>query len=537
MGRSHRKSGHRAQPPGTDERWAPPEESRSLIVVGAGPLLSDLLDLLQDYPEYRPVGILDPTRRLWGQALKGLPVLGWLSRMPATASWAVIGNPAEPGGFDRSAVFHILSRRDTRFPILKAADSRVSPDVAVVNATTLLKGCSVNSGVSLGENCLVGPGVVVEPHATVPPHAVLLPGSDADAGPNGRKPSVQPRSLEATLAAETEPIRHVIRRINWANMEIVLVVGSDGELVGTVTDGDIRRGMLAGIDPDEPVSEIMNRRPVAVGLDASRNDMLDMMRLRSIRHLPVLDTRDRPVRLERMETLVDEMARHDAVIMAGGLGSRLRPLTEHTPKPLLHVKGQPILDHVLGGLRESGIRDVVISLNYRGRQIRQHVEDGSAQGVRATYVSEKERLGTAGALSLLRPRPRRPFVVMNSDLLTNLNFSHLLEFQKERAYDVVVCVRKHVTNLSYGVVDIHDDTVVGLREKPKLEHFVNAGIYVLRPSCIDMVPHRRYFDMPSLIAKVLDNGGLVGAFPMHEYWRDIGTPQDLAAVGGEVVCA
>jgi len=490
------------------------------------------LDLLQDYPEYRPAGILDTSRKLWGQVVKGLPVLGWLSGLPAEATAAVIGNPAEPGGFDRGAVFHILARRDTCFPILRSVDIRVPPDVMIPRATILLKGCSVGSGVILGQNCLVGPGVTIEPYATIAPHAVLLPGGADDAGRNGRQPSVQPMSLEATLAAGTEPIRHIIRRINWANMEIVLVVGSDGELIGTVTDGDIRRGMLAGIEPHEPVTEIMNRRPVAVGLDASRNEMLEMMRRRSIRHLPVVDTRGRPVRLERMERLVEEMGHHDAVIMAGGLGSRLRPLTEHTPKPLLRVRGQPILDHVLAGLRESGIQDVVISLNYRGDQIRRHVADGASQGIRATYVSEKERLGTAGALSLLRPRPRRPFVVMNSDLLTNLDFSHLLHFQSEGDYEVVVCVRKHVTNLPYGVVDISEGSIVGLREKPSLEHFVNAGIYVLQPGCVDLVPRGQYFDMTQLIAEVLDRGGKVGAFPMHEYWRDIGTPEDLAAVGG-----
>ncbi|OGV46190.1 MAG: hypothetical protein A2X46_12560 [Lentisphaerae bacterium GWF2_57_35] len=339
--------------------------------------------------------------------------------------------------------------------------------------------------------------------------------------------------MEATLARESDSIQEIIRRINWANMEIVLVVAEQGALLGTITDGDIRRGILAGIDSAQPVSIIMNRHPITVPLGAPYHEMLDIMRKRSIRHLPVVDNENRPIRLERIESLLDQLTGQGAIVMAGGMGTRLRPLTNDTPKPLLPVAGRPILDHILGGLRESGIEDVVISVNYLADRIRDHVGNGQEHRLNVNYIAEKERLGTAGALSLVRPRPRRPFLVMNGDLLTKMNFAKILQFQNKHRHDIVMCVRKHQFQVPYGVVDIREGCVTGLREKPVLEQFINAGIYVLNPACIDLIPRNRYFDMTDLIQAVLGQGGSIGAFPIIEYWRDIGNPSDLQAAGRE----
>jgi NDP-sugar pyrophosphorylase family protein len=263
--------------------------------------------------------------------------------------------------------------------------------------------------------------------------------------------------------------------------------------------------------------------------------MLDIMRRRSIRHLPVLDGEHRPVRLERLERIVDDLRGKDAIVMAGGLGTRLRPLTETVPKPLLPVKGKPILDHILDGLRRSGIRDVAISVNYLGEQIRQHVGDGGEQDLHVNYLEEQKRLGTAGALTLLQPRPRQPFIVMNGDLLTNLNFTHLLRFQRENGYPLVMCVKRHQVRVPYGVVDLDGDRIRGLREKPVYRHFINAGIYVLDPACLDWIPRDEFYDMTDLINGLLARGESVGAFPIYEYWRDIGKPEDLAAVSNEPI--
>jgi len=257
------------------------------------------------------------------------------------------------------------------------------------------------------------------------------------------------------------------------------------------------------------------------------------MQTHSIRHLPVVDNNRRPVRLEMLTTVLDNLKAQGAIIMAGGLGTRLRPMTSATPKPLLTVAGKPVLDHILENISESGIEDIIISVNYLGRQIREHVGDGRAYELNVNYLSEQKRLGTAGALSLLRPRPRRPFLVINGDLMTNMNFSRLLQFQHDHGYDLVMCVYKQKFSVPYGVVEISNGSVTEIREKPVHEYFINASIYTLKPECIDLIPFNEFFDMPDLVNKVLAKGGTVGAFPIIEYWRDIGTADDLNLAGSE----
>jgi dTDP-glucose pyrophosphorylase len=533
MGQRHKKKVQPDPAEWISEPNAAEETPRPLVIIGAGMFLSDLIRLLKDHSEFQTIGILDPAPTLRHQNINGIPVLGWLESLPPEAQAAVIGTPATPQAFDREAVFRILIRRGLSLPILTDASSRCAADVSLSRGTVLLSRASIGKGATIGENCLFGTDAEVAACAHLADHAVLMPSQSISFNEDTRAPQSQPRSLEATLARETDSIQEIIRRINWANMEIILVVAEQGALLGTITDGDIRRGILAGIDSTQPVSMIMNRTPTTVPLGTPYHEMLEIMRRRSIRHLPVVDNENRPVRLERMENLLDRLTGQGAVVMAGGMGMRLRPLTNDTPKPLLPVAGRPILDHILGGLRESGIEDVVISVNYLGERIRDHVGDGKDHHLNVNYIAERERLGTAGALSLIRPRPRRPFLVMNGDLLTKMNFAKLLQFQKKHEHDIVMCVRKHQFQVPYGVVDIREGCVTGLREKPVIEQFINAGIYVLNPACIDLIPRNRFFDMTDLIQVVLDQGGSVGAFPIIEYWRDIGNPADLQAAGRE----
>ncbi len=509
-----------------------PSEPRSALIIGAGTFLPELIRLVQDHGEYRLDGILDPSPALKNQPINGVPVLGWLEDVPPGVAAVVMGTPSAPQAFDREAVFRILSRRGLSFPILTDPASHCAADVVLSRGTLLLANSRVEQGATLGENCLLGAGATVGACAQLPDHCVLLPGEHISFSEDVRSQPSQPKSLAATLARETDSIQEVIRRINWASLEIILVVNQQGILLGTVTDGDIRRGILAGLSTAQPVSLIMNRNPVTAPVGLPYEEMLQLMRTRSIRHLPVLDNENRPIRLERMEALLDRFS-GGAIVMAGGLGLRLRPLTNDTPKPLLPVAGRPILDHILSGLRHSGIEDVVISVNYLADRIRDHVGDGKDHALHVNYLSERERMGTAGALALLRPRPRRPFLVMNGDLLTRMNFARLLEFQRRQNHALVVCVRKHQVQVPYGVVDIHGGCVTGLREKPVIEQFINAGIYVLDPACIDLIPKNRYFDMTDLIQAVLDRGDSIGAFPIIEYWRDIGNPEDLNAAGIE----
>jgi len=350
-----------------------------------------------------------------------------------------------------------------------------------------------------------------------------------------KRMDVRPKSMVATLAKATDTLEEIIRRMDWAALEIILVLDEQGALIGSITDGDIRRGILKGVDLTQPASSVMNRTPIAVPVGTSKAECLQIMRRFSVRHLPILDECQRPVQLELMETLVDDVTRESAVIMAGGQGQRLRPLTEDTPKPLLKIADQPILDHILAGLKDYGIGDVVISLNYLGDHIRRHVGNGDGHQLNVSYVTEKQRLGTAGALSILDPRPIKPFLVMNGDLLTNMNFTSLFRYQKKNRYDLVMCVRKQQTAIPYGVVDLREDKVVGLREKPVYEHFINAGIYLVEPHCLDWISPACYCDMTDLIQTILRKGGTVGAFPIIEYWRDIGSPEDFQKANREKI--
>lgn len=506
-----------------------PAAALPAVLVGAGGPVLELVELVRAEPGLELTGILDPDLRLKGQQIAGIPVLGWLADLPAVPA-AVIGQPAKPQGFDREAVFFLLLQKGLRLPAVVDGSARLD-DVALRRGCLVLPGATVATDALLGENCILGRNCCIEPGATVPDHTYVPPETVVEAesvahhGPAAL-------ALSAVLARSNEPLNEIIYRINWSHMEIILVVDESGRLAGTITDGDIRRGILAGVSLDQPASIVMNPRPVSVQETASRESMLQLMRQRSIRHLPVLDADGRPVRLERMEQLVDDYT-GQAVVMAGGLGTRLQPFTNHTPKPLVPIGGRPILDHTLSHLRRSGIENVVISLNHMGDQIRRHIGTGRRRDLKIDYVTETRRLGTAGALVLLDPRPVKPFLVINGDLVTNLNYARLLEFQQKEGYEMVLCVRQHAIKIPYGVVEVEGNCVCGLREKPNVESFINAGIYVLTPGCISLIPPDTYFDMTDLVQAVRQAGGRVGVFPIIEYWRDIGRPEDLEAANLE----
>ncbi len=504
-----------------------------LLIIGAGSFTRQIIKLVHEYQEFEICGILDPSRSLQGRHVHDTPVLGWLGNIPADATHAVIGTPYSHDAFDRTAVFYILLKRGIQLPILKAATCRIAPDIEIRRACILLESSTIETGSVLGENCLIGNSSRILQGGEVFSHNVIMPGDCVLQSAGQAKKETAPKSLAATLASESENIQEIIKKINTAGMEIILVTNKDGVLTGTVTDGDIRRGILAGVAMNQPVSTIMNRNPVTVPTGMPRREMLDIMRNHSIRQLPVVDAENRPLNLEVIESLIDVPGKHEAIVMAGGMGARLRPLTQTTPKPLLSVDGRPILDHILEGLRESGMHDVVISVNYLADHIKNHVKNGQSHNLNVSYLNEHNRLGTAGALSMLDPRPKRPFLVINGDLLTRINYSKLLQLREEHDYDLVMGIRVQETQIPYGVVQIKDGMVVSLQEKPVYKDFINAGIYVLKPECIDLIPKNNHFDMTNLIDAIIRKKGHIGAFPVIEYWRDIGTPADLSAASKE----
>ena len=341
--------------------------------------------------------------------------------------------------------------------------------------------------------------------------------------------------LARLLVPAEATIRETLEVIDQGAKEIALVVDSAGSLLGTVTDGDIRRGMLRGLELETAVSHIMCRTPTTMPEGASPMRVLRTMLERSFTQIPLVDSLGRPVALRTLAELVRFEAtpvRH-AVIMAGGRGKRLMPLTENTPKPLLNVGERPIAETVVRELVQHGVRHITISVNYLAQAIREHFGDGERFGARIEYVEEDRPLGTAGALGLLSAAPEEPILVTNADLLTKVSFQSLFAFHEEEAVAATVCVRRYSFEVPYGVAELEGSRLVGMVEKPRQEFFVNAGIYVLNPEVVALVRKGEALDMPALLERARAGKLPVGAFPVREYWLDIGNPADFARAEAE----
>lgn len=323
-----------------------------------------------------------------------------------------------------------------------------------------------------------------------------------------------------------QPVSEAVARIDASGGEIALVVDADGRLIGTVTDGDVRRGILRGNSLDVPVSAIMNRDPKSARLGADTRDLARELKARSIGQIPVLDENGVVVDIFFARELDYPIQQeHKVVIMAGGLGTRLRPITETIPKPMIPIGGKPILEVIIGKFQDQGFTNFTFCVNHLADVIKGYFGDGKKFGVDIEYILETKRLGTAGALSLIEPTPNSPVIVMNGDILTSVNFSQLLAFHYDNKAAATMGLNRFQYALPYGVVDVAGHSIRSFREKPVYDFFVNAGIYVISPEAINMIPKNEYFDMPALFEK-LPNERRV-AFPIHEYWLDIGRHDDL----------
>jgi dTDP-glucose pyrophosphorylase len=332
----------------------------------------------------------------------------------------------------------------------------------------------------------------------------------------------------AAALPRTATVRDAMERLDAAGTQIVLVVDAGDRLLGTITDGDIRRAILRQTDLGSPVAMVMNPQPVTAHIGGPLETLVALMRERRIHQLPLLGPDGRVAGLELLDRLMAARSRGNAaVIMAGGLGTRLRPLTDEVPKPLLEIGGRPLLDTTIERLAGHGFRHLYLSVNYRADQIETAFGDGSRHGVRIDYLREDAFLGTAGALSLLPEPPTAPLLVMNGDILTTLDFGQLIDFHVAEAADLTMCIRQISTRVPYGVVDLDENRIISITEKPEQQHFVNAGIYVLEPAVVAGIAAGRKLDMTELAQRVGTGGGTVAAFPIREYWLDIGQPADF----------
>lgn len=343
------------------------------------------------------------------------------------------------------------------------------------------------------------------------------------------------RNFRTVCIAPATLVRDAMRAIDAGAMAIALVIDGDGRLLGTVTDGDIRRGILRGLQMDDPIATVMHRQPVKALHGGSRDEMLRLMRQHHIGQLPIVDTECRVVGLELLADLLEQAEEKDhwVVLLAGGLGTRLLPLTEAVPKPLLKVGSRALLDVLIEQIASYGFRRFLVAVNYRAEMVEHHLGDGRQFGVQIEYVREPQPLGTVGAVRLVRERLDRTFIVVNGDLLTRVNFEHLLEFHETQGYDITVGVKEYEARIPYGVVELASGQVCALEEKPTRTYLVNAGIYALRPGVIDLIPEGRRFDMTDLVRAALEDGRKVGGFPIHEYWLDIGAREDYERANGD----
>ena len=336
---------------------------------------------------------------------------------------------------------------------------------------------------------------------------------------------------QKNIVGESDSLRAAATVLNASPYKLVLVCSSEGQLTGTLTDGDLRRGLLRGLSLEDSVTQAMNRSFVAGNQGEPKAELHSLMRKKQIHELPILDKSGNVVDLV---TDRPELTPFDGtfVIMAGGRGSRLMPLTDSTPKPMLLVGAKPILEHILTSAISQGFENFVISVNYLGNQIENYFGDGSAWGASITYLREEEPLGTAGALSLLPRGAPGPIVVSNGDLVTNLDYRAMIQNHEQSGATISMAIRRFELRNPYGVVATNGEFVEGIVEKPAYISQVNTGIYVLTPEVLTNLRPNSFLNMTDLVQRALDQNERVAAFAIHESWMDIGTPQDFQTANG-----
>ncbi len=332
---------------------------------------------------------------------------------------------------------------------------------------------------------------------------------------------------QAMLPANAS-IGQAIRNLDKIGIKIVLVTDETGALEGTISDGDIRRGLLKGLDMNSTLATIIHRNALVVPPELGRDLVLQLMAANKIQQIPVVDEHHHVIGLHFWDEITTPPSRPNLmVIMAGGMGTRLRPHTEDCPKPLLLVAGKPMLEHIIEHAKLEGFNHFVLAIHYLGHMIEAYFGDGERLGVRIDYLREESPLGTAGALGLIKPKPDAPFVVTNGDVITDIRYGELLDFHTRHAAGATMAVRVHEWQHPFGVVQTQGVEIVGFEEKPIARSHINAGVYALDPSALSVLTADAHCDMPMLFERLQANKKRTVAYPMHEPWLDVGRPDDL----------
>lgn len=332
---------------------------------------------------------------------------------------------------------------------------------------------------------------------------------------------------QATLPFSST-IQEAISNLNQVAIQIVLVVNDTFKLEGTISDGDIRRGLLKGVGLDSSISSVIHRNPLVVPPEMGRDMVMQLMTANKVHQIPVVDEHYQVVGLHLWDEITTPPNRSNLmIIMAGGLGTRLRPHTEKCPKPMLPVAGKPMLEHIIDRAKLEGFSHFVLAIHYLGKMIEEYFGNGARLGVQIDYLREQSPLGTAGALGLLNPRPDAPFVVTNGDVITDIRYGELLDFHIRHAAAATMAIRVYEWQHQFGVVQTQGLDIVGFEEKPVTRSHINAGIYALDPSALDLLCSDERCDMPTLFERLQSKTKRTVAYPMHEPWLDVGRPDDL----------
>ena len=336
-------------------------------------------------------------------------------------------------------------------------------------------------------------------------------------------------------ASKKDALLEAMTQMDREGVGALFVLDENEAMVGMLTDGDVRRAILRGVPLSKGISEVMNVNFIYGQEGQTKASLFNLMKKIHRRHLPVLNKEKKLVDIMLLDEL--DFIRNDTpiVLMVGGLGSRLGKLTKNCPKPMLEVGEKPILETIITAFSQYGFYNFILSVNYLSHVIVDYFKDGSKWGVDIQYLREQTSLGTAGGLSLLEKKPKKAFFVMNGDLLTRLNFQSLLEYHKEHGVQATVAVREYKNQIPYGVVEHDGSYLVKMEEKPVKKQYVNAGIYILEPGCLDLIPKNRAFDMTDLIKSLISRKQKVAMFPIHEYWRDIGRIEELKLANEEFI--
>jgi dTDP-glucose pyrophosphorylase len=333
---------------------------------------------------------------------------------------------------------------------------------------------------------------------------------------------------EKVVVLSNATIEKVINILNETGFRIVLVVSIDGTLEGTISDGDVRRGLLRGLSLSDSAKDILFRNPLVVGPYTEPNKVLELMNSNGLFQVPIISDNGKVIGLHLWENLKESRKRPNLmVIMAGGKGTRLLPRTENIPKPMLRIMGKPILQHIVEQAKYDGVSNFAIAVHHLSGLIEEYFQDGSKFGVNIEYLREAKPLGTAGALGLLSQVPKHPIIVSNGDIVTDVSYGNMLDYHSQNNAFATMAVQFQEIQNPFGIVEVEGNEIRGFREKPITKNLINAGVYVLDPSSTLLLEESMSCDMPFLFQKLMSANKKVVAFPLHENWIDIGRPEDL----------